>query len=313
MSKFDDQFQLDSRSGAHLNVYHTRAKGNERGIVHINHGLAEHALRYAGFAEALSRAGFHTYAHDHRGHGSTKAPDAPLGVFSQDSDGVAMVLDDCVDVQAHARTKHPELPLVMFGHSMGAIITMNYVYRYPEQLVGAAVWNTNFDAGALGRLAQILLKYERFRLGSDMPSRILPKLTFDDWAKKIPNCRTKFDWLSRVESEVDEYIADPLCGWNASVGMWLNIFEMVFTGGAPEIHASAEAKNLPIQLLGGGEDPSTNFAKSVTNQANRLGEAGFNNVKTHIFPDARHETLNDLDAEEATKLFVGFAKSCCSD
>lgn len=313
MSKFDDNFTLDSRSGAKLNVYCTHSKGKTRGIVHINHGLAEHALRYARFADALSEAGFHVYAHDHRGHGYTKSADAPATVFSQGSEGVANVLEDCAEVQGHALTQHPDLPLIMFGHSMGAIITMNYAFQTPDKLAGAAIWNTNFDAGLLGRLGQLILKYERFRLGSDMPSRILPKLTFDDWAKKIPNKQSNFDWLSHIESEVDAYVSDPLCGWDPSVGMWLDIFEMVFTGGAPDKNANMSAKNLPIQLLGGGQDPSANFGKAITSQAKRLKAAGYTDVQSHIFPNARHETLNDLDAEDATAHFMAFAKSCCSE
>jgi len=313
MSKFDDQFSLESKTGAQLNVYYTKAKGKAHGIVHINHGLAEHALRYADFAHELGEARFHVYAHDHRGHGYTKSVDAPPGVFSLVGDGAKKALEDCAEVQTHSQNKHPDKPLIMFGHSMGAILTMNYVFRQPANLAGAAVWNTNFDAGLLGRLAQLILRYERFRLGSDMPSRILPKLTFDDWAKKIPNHRNNFDWLSRIESEVDAYVADPLCGWDPSVGMWRDIFGMVFAGSAPGKHASADAKKRPIHFLGGGDDPSTNFGKAVANQAKRLSETGFTDVNSHIFPDARHETLNDLDAEEATKRFIGFAKSCCSE
>ncbi|MEM9573900.1 MAG: alpha/beta hydrolase [Pseudomonadota bacterium] len=311
MSKFDDQFSLNSKSGAQLNVYASNANGKARGIVHINHGLAEHAVRYARFAEALSQSGFHVYAHDHRGHGYTKAPDAPQTVFSHGNDGVAKVLSDCAAIQAFALKQHPDLPIIMFGHSMGAQITMNYALRYPEKLAGVAVWNANFSGGILGRLAQLILLYERFRLGSDMPSRIIPRLTFEEWGKKISNHRTCFDWLSHIDSEVDAYIDDPLCGWDASVGMWLNIFEMLFFGGAPKNNASLNKLDLPYFLLGGGEDPATEFGKAVNEQAKRLSNAGFTNVKSHIFPTARHETLNDLDAQEATNQFISFAKSCC--
>lgn len=312
MSKFDDKFTLDSRSGAQLCVYASKAESEPRGIVHISHGLAEHALRYGEFSKALSAAGYHVYAHDHRGHGFTKAPDAPLGVFSQASNGTEIVLEDCADVHAMIHSNHPDLPLVMFGHSLGAIITMNFVLKKPKLLAGAAVWNTNFDAGLTGRLAQLILKYERFRLGSDVPSRVVPKLTFDDWAKKMPEKRTRFDWLSRMESEVDAYIADPLCGWDPSVSMWISIFEMVFAGGAPRKSASPDAKDLPISLVGGGDDPSTFFGKAITDQAIRLKAAGFDNVQTRIFPHARHELLNDLDAQQATEHFIAFANSCCS-
>ena len=79
---FDDQISLASPTGAALNLYARRAAGPGRAVVQINHGLAEHAARYAGFADFLAARGIHTYAHDHRGHGFTTAPDAPLGRFA---------------------------------------------------------------------------------------------------------------------------------------------------------------------------------------------------------------------------------------
>ena len=80
---FDNQRAHPSPTGATLNLYTRRAKTDARGVIQINHGLAEHAARYSRFADALAAHGFHTYAHDHRGHGYTKAPDAQQGVFGE--------------------------------------------------------------------------------------------------------------------------------------------------------------------------------------------------------------------------------------
>ena len=42
-----------------------------KGIVHIIHGMGEHALRYNEFAAYLNGLGFTVYAMDQRGHGKT--------------------------------------------------------------------------------------------------------------------------------------------------------------------------------------------------------------------------------------------------
>ncbi|TIS06539.1 MAG: alpha/beta hydrolase, partial [Mesorhizobium sp.] len=76
-----------------------------------------------------------------------------------------------------------------------------------------------------------ILGWERMRLGSDVPSRLLPKLTFQAWGKAVPNHRTLFDWLSRDPVEVDKYIADPLCGWDASVSMWRDVVNLALYAG----------------------------------------------------------------------------------
>jgi len=40
-----------------------------RAVVHIAHGLGEHAARYGRLGAALNSAGYTVYADDHRGHG----------------------------------------------------------------------------------------------------------------------------------------------------------------------------------------------------------------------------------------------------
>ena len=299
---FTDQFTVNSSSGASLSVRLMSPKKAPRAIIHINHGLAEHCSRYTRFADSLVADGYGVIAQDHRGHGATVAPDAPHGVFSSKGDGVGLVMEDCRAVQTIALEQFANLPLFMFGHSMGGLITMNYALRHPETLAGAAVWNANFSGGILGRIGQTLLAFEKFRLGSDVPSRIMPKLTFADWAGKKPNRRTEFDWLSHIEAEVDAYIADPECGWDASVSMWQDIFKMVFAGGALN-SLSEDVRHLPFMLVGGGRDPATFNGKAARQQADALKKAGVNSVTHHHFETARHETLNDLDAGQAIACF----------
>ena len=85
---FDNRRTHLSPTGARLNLYTRRAQGETRGVIQVNHGIAEHAARYQRFADAMAAHGFHNYAHDHRGHGYTEAPDAPPRVFGQVEAGV---------------------------------------------------------------------------------------------------------------------------------------------------------------------------------------------------------------------------------
>ena len=303
-----DQFALPTPTGATLNVLHQPASGRARAVVQINHGLAEHAARYGRFARALADAGIAVYAHDHRGHGHTAAPDAPRGVFSAQGDGVDTVMADIAALHAEIGRRHGRAPLFMFGHSMGGLITMGYALRHPARLAGAAVWNANLSGGIAGRAAQAILAWERMRLGSDVPSRLLPQLTFGAWARTIPDRRVEFDWLSRVEAQVDAYVADPLCGWNASVGLWQDVFKMIFAGGRVAV-APVKAKSLPFHLVGGGQDPATDNGEAVRRQANRMRQAGFSDVTRSIYPEARHETLNDHDAKRATADFIAWIEA----
>lgn len=299
--------RLKSPSGADLALRVAPPTTAPRAILQICHGLGEHSGRYRAFAEHLASHGFAVFAHDHRGHGLTTAPDAPQGRFAE-RDGVEKVLADVKAVTDHALDAYPGLPVLLFGHSMGGLIALNTALSHPRAYQGLAVWNSNFAVGALGRVAQAVLKTERALKGSDVPSMILPKLTFEAWAKAMPEKRTSADWLSRDPKEVDAYVADPLCGFEISVSMWLDVFALTFRGTDPSLLARLK-KDLPIHLVGGGQDPATDGAKATAWLSHRLASAGFSRITRRIYPDMRHETLNEIGREEAMQEFSAWAVS----
>ncbi len=301
---FDEQDELASPTKARLRLYVRRAR-DARGVVHINHGLAEHAARYARFADFLATHGFHTYAHDHRGHGHTKAPDAAPGMFSR-TDGMEKLLADVDAVHDIIARDHPGLPVVLFGHSMGGMIALNYLFRHASRVDAAAIWNANITGKPTARAALAILGWERFRIGSDVPSRLLPRLTFQSWARQISGARTNFDWLSHDAAEVAAYLDDPLCGWDASVSMWRDIFGLALAG-ADDRNFRDIPREMPFHLLGGAEDPATGNGRSVDALAIRLRRMGFSNVASTIRPATRHETLNEQDSDTVMADFVAWA------
>ena len=305
MTQSYEAFSLPSPTGATLNVYRDVTAEKPRAVVQINHGLAEHAARYARFAAFLAERSFIAYAHDHRGHGATTAPDAPPRMFAP-SGGWEKVIADTEAVHAHIAAAHPGLPVITFGHSMGGLVALNHALSHPGRAKALAVWNANFSAGLLGRVAQLILKWERARLGHDAASRILPKLTFQAWARQIANRRTDFDWLSRDTAEVDKYVADPLCGWDASVAMWQDVFALIFRG-ADDAAFAALDKALPVFLVGGEKDPATDGGRAVTDLAKRMRRLGFADVSGRVFADTRHETLNEINRQGAMEDFAAWA------
>ncbi|MGZ2381125.1 alpha/beta fold hydrolase [Rhizobium brockwellii] len=288
--------------GVSLAYHHAEAEAAARGILLISHGLAEHSKRYRSFAEAMAERGYHVYAHDHRGHGETTAPDAPIGRFARRG-GVERVIGDVIAMRGHAASRHPGLPVILFGHSMGGLIALNAAVTAPADFDAVAVWNSNFAVGLAGRAAQAILLAERMLKGSDVPSGLLPKLTFGTWGKSIAGRRTEFDWLSRRPDEVDKYVTDPLCGFDASVSLWLDLFELTFR--APQnIHLDRLPRDMPIHLVGGGEDPATERGKAVLWLSNHLKGRGFSRISTQIYQDMRHETLNEIGADAAIAAFA---------
>ncbi len=291
--EFDQETSIESRSGATLHLYVTEAEGKPRGTVLVFHGLAEHAGRYGRFARDLSALGFHVLAHDHRGHGSTVAADAPLRRFATKG-GAEKLLRDCHAVHLHAEALFGELPLIVFGHSLGGTIALNYGERYGRQLAGLCVWNADVSHGIDRRLGRFALKAEKALKGSDVASELSHRAMFGAWAKSVSPRRTEFDWLSHDEAAVDAYIRDPLCGFTPTVSMMEDIVKLVFEAGS-KAGLSLIPPHLPIHLLGGSEDPATRGGKAIEELAAAMRALDCDGVESHVIEGARHETLMEIE------------------
>ncbi len=296
---------LESQTGARLAWHYEPAQGEAKGIILIAHGLAEHSKRYVRFAEFLGLRGCHVYAWDHRGHGETTAPDAILGQFAKEG-GDEKVLEDIVVMRDMAAAKHPGLPIILFGHSMGAFFSFVTAIRSGNKFDGFAVWNNDFSSAKGVPALKVILKLTAIFKGSDTPANLVAKQTFEAWGKAVPNHRTLFDWLSNIDSEVQAYIDDPLCGFTATVSLWQDLANIIQYG-ANVSNIARIGKQKPFHLLAGAKDPASGYSKGIKWLGERLNEAGVRNVHTVIYPDARHETLNDIRAQDAMEDFANWA------
>lgn len=284
-----DRFELPREPEDQLPVVH-RWQGERApaGVVVIAHGMGEHALRYARFAEALVAAGFVVYANDHAGHGATVRTADQLGDF-----GVAGwrgLVDDLRDVILRARADHPEQPIVLFGHSMGSMAVQHLLTETSELV----------DAAALSGTTAVDL------MAATTPDPDVDLFEVMNGAF-APN-RTDFDWLSRDEAEVDRYVADPLCGFTAHAESTSSLGESGIEFSKPERIATIR-KNLPIYLIAGDKDPVGGNGALVELVAQRYREAGIVRVDMKLYADARHEVLNETNREEVTADFVRWAQS----
>lgn len=293
---------IESPTGAHINTYWRAADGDFKGIVQINHGLAEHGARYAGFADFLAAKGWAAIAHDHRGHGKTTSSDGAPRLFAHQN-GWAKVIEDVHTVNAALQANYPGKPIVVFGHSMGGVIAMNYTMHHPDTVKGCAIWNSNIDKGAAGLLGLVASLGMAFSK-PDRPAGLIDSLTFKAWDKKFKQDRPESGWLSRDLDEVDKYVADPLCGWTASWSLWKD-----FSGGiefaADDRNLRRVPKSLPFHLVGGTEDPATNGARAMEKLGERLRRQGYGATQETL-EGFRHETLNENGREAVMERFAAW-------
>lgn len=293
---------LSVDSGAKLRLYSSAPDTAPKAVLQINHGMAEHAGRYERLAAHLRRAGYAAYAHDHRGHGFTTAPETAMGMFGP-SHGWDAVISDVAAVNAEIGKRYKDIPVVCFGHSMGAIIALNYTLKHPQSIAGAAIWNSGVETGLLGMVFGVILKLHRMFKGSDVPSALARQATFETWNKQFAPNRTDCDWLSRDEIEVDKYVEDPLCGFPISGGLWLDLLQGI-NFAARDKNLAPLPQSLPIHLLAGGDDPCSERGKAVANLHGRLKKSGLQDLSLEILPDTRHESLNEINRDQTTASFI---------
>lgn len=289
----------DPTRGHGRHVWHwSPDDGACRGVIHISHGMAEHAGRYARFAEALTAAGWHVYANDHRGHGRSAATDADLGWFAEHDGWDRLVLDlrEYID---RWRAHHPDVPIVLFAHSMGALLGQQYLYEHGSTLNAAILCGTQGKPPPLAAAGRVIARLERRRKGARGRSRLLDKLAFGQFNAHFRPNRTGFDWLSRDEAEVDAYVADPWCGFLFTTQAWIDLLDGLAELSRPRNQARIR-RDLPIHIIAGDRDPVGEMGRSVRSLIAAYEAVGLRSVTSQIYDGARHELLNETNREEVT-------------
>lgn len=269
--------------------------GPPRGVVQIVHGMADHVGRYGELADALTAAGFVVLGEDHLGHGLTAGP-GELGFFTE-RDGWNTVVRDVHSMRQLAELRHPGVPHIMLGHSLGSLLTRQYLIDYPGQVAGAVLSGTGHVATlAAGAGTLALSGLARIR-GANTVSPLLQK-PFGSYNRRFAPTRTDADWLSRDAAMVDANLADPLCGFPATIGLSRDLLR-----GALGIGNRRNLRRMdpstPLLLISGDEDPiGGRGADGVRRVASNFVRAGSREISVRIYPGGRHEMLAEINRAE---------------
>lgn len=270
------------------------SQGEIKGIIKIAHGMAEHSGRYSELANYLVTAGYAVIAHDHRGHG--QSIQQGLAGHYGDNNGWDLVISDMGAVSQFARTEFPEAPLFELGHSMGSFILQQYLIREQPMIAGIILSGSNYSSPFKYLAARPVAQLECKRQGKHGHSPLIRHLSFGSFNNRFKPARTQFDWLSRDPEQVDAYIQDPLCGFDCTNQLWLDLL-----GGLTEIsrpQALRRIPDVPIFILGGSLDPVGQQGQGLKKLAKVLQATGHRSVELKLYPEGRHEMFNETNRQE---------------
>jgi alpha-beta hydrolase superfamily lysophospholipase len=285
------ELTLDMSDGFKLYAFIKEPTIKPIGHIHLLHGMAEHVGRYEFAINFFCEQGFIVSGHDHRGHGQTALLNGMKGYFAE-NDGFNRVVQDTHEVISEVKTGNPALKFILLGHSMGSFIARRYIQLHGDD-VDLAIFSGTGDDSGIARYGGLAFAHlAGRRKGYTERNHLIDSFVFGAFNKKIDNPQTKFDWLSKNEHHVSDYILDEKCGFIPTTQFFIDLFN-----GLGLIHKKREIakvpKNLPILLFSGVDDPVGNYGKAVWKVARQYHDANIDEVTVLIFEEGRHELLND--------------------
>lgn len=270
--------------------------GEIRGILQIAHGMMEFVQRYGEFAHFLNEHGILVVGNDHLGHGGSVRSGSYYGYFAKEN-GNRVLLSDMRELQRITQERYPGLPYFLLGHSMGSFLARQYLCLYGTYLDGAIVCGTAWHSGLEAKAGMALCRMIAAFKGWKYRSRLVNRIAIGSFNKKIHPSRTPLDWLSRDEAVVDQYRGDP----RTQFVFTLNAYEQMFVGlnylSSPK-NLAKMPKDLPVLFAAGESDPVGDYGLGVKKAAVSFRGAGMKHVTCRLYPNDRHEILNELNRKE---------------
>jgi alpha-beta hydrolase superfamily lysophospholipase len=255
--------------GTPLHLRHWATSGKPWATVLLVHGIGEHSGRYERTGRLMAEAGIDVHAFDIRGHGLSGGRRVYVRAWDDYLDDLAVRV---------AAVREPGVPLVLFGHSMGALIALTYACSdrpAPDLLVLSAVPLDARVPGWQRALAPIL-------------SRLAPTAIL---ANPITG-----EQLSRDPAVGKAYFADPLVQPRSTTRLGAELLKAMKRG-----REGLDRLRIPALVIHGGGD---------TLVPTRVSEplAAVAGVERRVLPDLHHETLNEPEGPEVVAAIVDWLR-----
>ena len=248
-------------------------------VVCIVHGLGEHGGRYRRLAADLVRAGLAVVAFDQQGHGQSPGKRGCIDSYEALLIDIGMVLrwaDRCF----------PDIPRILFGHSMGGNLVLNYVLRMdhpPEAMISSSpmIRSVREPGWLFESVARMLLTVApNFRLKSNV---VAERLMSD-------------------REEQQEFYSDALFHSRLSLRLGAALLDS-----GRWMLDNAQKLQVPTLLVHGTNDYLTSHIASAE-FAKRAAEI----CQLELYEGQLHDTFRDRERDRVIERFVEFIRQHCT-
>jgi alpha-beta hydrolase superfamily lysophospholipase len=242
--------------------------GKVRAILAIAHGLGAHSGRYGNVVQHLIPKQYAVYGLDSRGHGRSLGQRGYINSWTEFREDLRAFIQ-------LIQTQQPGCPIFLMGHSLGAVIVLDYVLRYPQE--ASALQGVIALAPTLGKVGVSKIRL----LVGQILSRVWPRFTLSTGIDLSAG--------SRDEKILAAYAQDPLRHTRASARLATEFFTTV-----DWINAHAADWQLPLLILHGGADRVA-LPEGGDIFCQRVSCVDKKRIE---YPEAYHELQDDLNYQE---------------
>lgn len=251
-------------------------------------GMDEHSERYEPFALKLNEERISVDVLDFFGQGQNAESIEKQEIWPKNAWNMML---DALKIHLEELKKDGK-PVFLMGHSMGSILVQNFLHRYPKTADKVIIMGSLGPRGMLYSLCHLICKMFYREKNDTKESKLMTSLILGRTNKRIKEPKTPFDWLSHDEENVKKYINDPYCGHYNTWG-----FYKEFTYGLSQLYKKSNLANLSkdekIFLIAGEDDPIGGYGKLIKKLYNLYKKKGIEDVKMILYPNMRHEILNE--------------------
>lgn len=262
-----------------------------KGVIQFIHGMCEHKERYIETMKYFSHNGYICIISDLPGHGENLSRSGTFGYFGTES--IDRMLN-CVHRNTLYIKKHyPDLKYILFGHSMGSLVCRAYLKTHSDDVDTAIICSSPSD-NRFKYIGKFAMKCLVSIFGGHTKSNFAKNLCTGTFERRFRYENLENSWICSDKDVVHSYNNDELCGFTFTLNGYdtlVNLLISVYSASGWQINNP----DLPVYFISGEYDPCMGNKKRFHHSVNILRNVGFNNIHTKIFPEMRHEILNEKD------------------
>ena len=221
------------------------------------------------------------------------------------------MIDDIKAVTERVRMEHPDLPLILIGHSMGSMAVRSFAKRYDDMLSGLIVCGSpSRNSGApVGRL---IARLYALLAGKKCRPRLIQRLAFGSFNRRFRHEGSPNAWVCSDPEIVMNYDKDPLCNFQFTADGFINLFSLMqdaYSASGWQLHNP----DMPVLFISGKEDPCLIDQRRFDHAVRAMRRVGYSNVQSRLYPNMRHEILNEFGKKAVWNDILSFCSRIADD